>query len=269
MLYVLFSVIIIVAFVQYLLLDTSLIFTIISVLFCMAGIGLCLLGKKLSKALAGTGRIVCVVLACVLLIPAGNGKNPVSTYENDLGEARKALEKGKLDQGIELLEEMEETYGQDDNIICLRTVEMVSKGDYEGAYEEIERMSDRKSMLYYAVKEQIYTHDSSGETIDGICAMYLEAAKEWPEWTHMQKYAGIAQLEKDQYESAVYFLERAVVQDMEDAESYYYLGAANYYLNNYETSQTCFEKALEYDLAEEYYSDIVWYVQNMTEGGEE
>lgn len=263
--YIIFSTLIIIALAQFFLLKTSLFFTILAVGVSLAGVAAGIFQKHLEKKIRILVNVFGIILSCsFLILSAGNG-NGQTSYEKRLERAENELEKGELDKGLEILSKLEETYGADDNTIYLKTLELLAKQDYEGAYAQLEQMADKKSTLYYAVKEQIYTMDPSEESFTGICNMYIEAASEWPEWTYMQKRAGMAQLELKNYRSAAYFLERALLQDREDGEIYYYLGAANYYLSNYETCYKCFDEALEYGVSKELEDYILWYVNQIEE----
>ena len=134
-------------------------------------------------------------------------------------------------------------------------------------YVHTHSVQDKSSLLYYAVMEQIYIADPSQQSVQDIYAIYLEAAQEWPEWTHMQKYAGIALFEQGQYTAAEYYLLRAHTQDEADYQTVYYLGAVDFYQNDYENSMSYFNRALELGADEEVQSDIIWYVTEMNGEG--
>lgn len=249
------------------ILHASVWISLLSLLCVLGGIALWILRNKLPKMAVTGGGIACAVVAAVLLIPAGNHADDFSGYTSIAEDAEQALVNGKYEQAQLLINRIEEVYGEDDNTIYMTVVRMVAQRDYAGAYDKIEHMKDKTSKLYYAMKEHIYQQDPSEGTVEGLCAVYLAAAKEYPDWTYMQQKAGISQIQMKNYESAVYFLERSLLQDTENAVTYYYLGMAHYYLSEYEVSMNCFEAALERDLHEDYTKDLLWYVNQMEQEG--
>ena len=235
----------------------------ISLVISMGGIALWIFRKKLPRAAVLGGGIACILIAAVILVPAGKPASAIRGYTEILEEAELAVHEGKYEQAQLLIQKVEDVYGSDDTTIALTAARLAGQMEYGEALAAIEQLTDTSSRMYYSLKEQIYMQEDPDAHIEDLCILYIEAAQKHPDWTYMKKRAGIAQMQQKNYASAVYYLEEAVLQDPKDAESYYYLGAANYYRNDYETAQSCFVKALEYDLPEVHASDLLWYLQQM------
>lgn len=263
------SAIALIALLMLAVLQSSMLLSTLSLLLALGGIALWILRKKLPKWLVLTGGIVCILAAAVLLVPAGNGADDFYGYTSRLEDAEEAIHNGKYEQAKLLIEEVEEGYGVDDQTVYLSVIRMIAQKDYEGAYNKIEQMSDHHAQLYYTMKEQIYRSDTVSDNMDALCAMYVAAAQDHPDWTYMHKKAGIARMQQKNYSSAIYFLETALMQDMEDAETYYFLGVSNYYMSDYSTAQSCFANAIDYGLDSGYDSDLLWYLKQMNIGTQE
>lgn len=226
-----------IALFQYVCLGTAFLWTAVAVVCAAAGTVFWLVcgRKKVRKLVRTAAAAVCVLLSgASIALSGGTGRGELS-YEDML----------KNDPVYE------------------ETVALLADGEYEAAQEVLNGISDRTSALFYAVQEQIYRMEASEDAVEKLCGLYLEAAGQWPDWTYMQKNAGIAQIEQGNYKSAGYYLERVAVQNESDAQTWYYLGVADYYLSDYETAKNCFEKALELELDADYDNDIIWYVRQM------
>ncbi|MCI8638019.1 MAG: hypothetical protein HFG41_02435 [Coprococcus sp.] len=246
-------------------------FGILSLAVLSAGIILYFLRKKLPGKLGEMLAVLAFAAGFVLLGFGGMKvqENGFSAYEERLEDMKEALQKGKFDRAMKLAEDMEEDYGEDDNLRMLRAVKELSQGDYESAYEEMSGFSDQHSQTYYALMEQIYIEDPSEESVEAIYDLYLKAAKDWPDWTHMQLYAGISLFEQEKYGNAVYYLLRAVDQENEDYKGYYYLGAANYYQADYENCRYYFNEVLKREADDKTKGYIAWYMERIEKGGKE
>ncbi len=245
---------------------------IVSIALCVTGILIQILKKQLAKCKPTLLTILCLVCSAVLIWVSGTGtkEGSIQGYEDQLLTVKEYLEKGKLDEAVAALEEMTQEYGSDDNIVLLGALESLFKGNYEEAYSKLRSVRNKKAQMYYAVLEQVYIADPSAESVREVYKLYQEAAAEWPDWTYMQKYAGIAYLEQGLYAEADYYLRRAVDQDAQDSRSWYYLGVTAYQRGDYETCRLCFNEALEQGASEETKGNIVWYMQQLqAEGSEE
>lgn len=267
MVLVLLIICLILAVLNMVLFQASVGMSLAAILFCVAGIVLQLCKKKLPSRLGLALVIGCALLGFVLLWNAGGktGKGGVAEYEERLIQVRELLEDGKLDKAVAALTELEELYGSDDNTQVLWAMENLVKKNYEKAYEAMYQVQDKTSQIYYAVMEQICIADPSAESVETIYEMYIEAAEQWPYWTHMQKYAGISLFEQNDYAQAKYYLLRAYQQDETDFRVAYYLGAVAFYQNDADECRSYFNEALKLGADDETKGNIVWYVQQLEE----
>lgn len=267
MILVLFIVFLLFSVLNLLLFQGSVFFSLLAIIVSIAGIGLQIFRKKLPVKLMRLLTVLCILLSVILMwntrIRAQKGG--IQEYEERLHVVQELLLDGELDEAVAELSELEEMYGSDDNTRILRALENLLKGNTENAYGNMSRVSDKTSKLYYAVMERIYIEDPSDESVEKVYSMYAEAAEKWPYWTHMQKYAGIAQFEQGNYAGAEYYLLRAFTQDATDYRVAYYLGAVKYYLGNEEASRQYFNEAIELGADDETCSNIIWYVEKMEE----
>ena len=210
---------------------------------------------------------VCVAVGALSLLGTGGRKQSggIQEYEDRLVEIQELLMDGKLDEAVTELTELEEMYDTDDNTRILRALENLLKGNISEAYSAMSRVGNKTTMLYYAVMERICIEDASESSVEAVYKLYLEAAEQWPYWTYMQKYAGIAQFEQNNYVGAEYYLLRALEQDATDYRVAYYLGAVNYYLGEEEQSRLYFNEAVKLGADDETCSNIIWYVEQMGE----
>ena len=138
---------------------------------------------------------------------------------------------------------------------------LIRAGQTDEALRLLDEEEDHTSAEYYYLKEMAYLEDGSEEADEALQKLYPEAADQWPQWQHMQKMAGAAAVYAGNYESAEYRLFQALRLDMEDAETWYYLGALSYHQGNYEDMRTYFERALELGLGETKQQQILWYAE--------
>lgn len=241
-----------------------------AIVFCAAGAVLWLLRKKISARLAWTLSLCCLALAVLLLWNAGCRVRPggLLDYEKRLVKVREFLAEDELDKAVGELTELEELYGLDDNSHILLALENLCKKDLGEARSEMERVEDKYSRIYYSVMERIYIADPSPESVEQIYRLYREAAEEWPDWTYMQKYAGIAAFEQKNYAGAEYFLLRAYGQDKDDYRTAYYLGAVNCCLEREEESRRYFDEAVRLGADDTTCSNILWYLEQMEGEGD-
>lgn len=243
----------------------SILMSIATIVFSIAGIVLRVADFKLPKKAVTALTIACVILGLLTLCGAGNRTQSggIQDYEERLVSVQELLMDGKLDKAVAELTELEELYGSDDNTYILWALENLIKENLEEAYAQMSRVSDKQSQLYYAVMERIYIKDPSESSVDQIYDLYIEAAKQWPDWTHMQKYAGITYFEQNNYAGAQYYLARAFEQDATDYRVAYYLGAVAYYQGNTEQSRQYFNEAIKLGADDDTCSEIIWYVEQM------
>ena len=243
----------------------GLLLSILALVFGLAGIVLKILKVGISDKVAGFLSVVCLAVCAVCLwnTETRAQENGILYYQKQLDKALDQIDKKDLDAATKTVSDLEEIYGADDNTLMLRAMKELGNNNYDDAYENMKSVTDKTSQMYYAVMEQIYIADPSENSVERIYDLYLEAAKEWPGWTYMQKYAGITQFEKGLYEGAEYYLLRAYKQDGSDARTCYYLGAVNYYLEDYEDSVAYFKHSVDLGADEQTQRDIYWYIKQM------
>ncbi len=180
-------------------------------------------------------------------------------YNASIEKVTALLKRGELDEALELLSGMEETYGKDENTVLVRVLYKLKDQDFDGAYQELDELKDHTSYEYYSLKEMLCLSDGSEEANEKLSEMYPEAAANWPVWTYMQKMAGVAKITSGEYKAAEYFLTRALLQDNTDPDIYYYLGVVSFNNNDLEGMKTYFDKAKKLKLSDEKKEHIKWY----------
>ncbi len=136
---------------------------------------------------------------------------------------------------------------------------LIQAGKTKEALELLEREAEPESVEYYQLMELAYLGDDSEDADERLSELYREAADVWPEWQHMQKMAGAADIYAGNYDAAAYRLLEALRLDEKDAETWYYLGVLSYFEKNYEDMRMYFEYALERELSETKQQQILWY----------
>ncbi len=265
MILILFILFIVFSILNLVIFHGSILMSVLTIIFSVGGIVLRVDKFKLPKKTVTALTVACVLLGALTLCGAGSRKQSggIRDYEDRLFSVQELLMDGKLDKAVAELTELEELYGSDDNIHILWALENLVKENIDAAYSEMDQVSDKTSQLYYAVMERIYIKDPSDHSVDQIYDLYLEAAKQWPDWTHMQKYAGITYFEQNNYSGAQYYLARAFEQDETDYRVAYYLGAVAYYQGDKEQSCQHFNEAIKLGADDETCSQIIWYVEQM------
>lgn len=180
----------------------------------------------MKKILIISGAVLLIVLGSDLVLMRSLNENVQEQEEYAFEEIDKLIRAGKTEEALDLLEE-----------------------------------EDSASPEYFYLKEIAYIQDGSEKANEELSDMYLEAADSWPEWQHMQKMAGVAEIYEGNYQAAKYRLVQALKLDMEDAETWYYLGTLSYYEGNYEDMRMYFEYALERNLSETKQKEILWYAK--------
>lgn len=203
--------------------------------------------KRVPKIL---GRVVCYGLLAILAVCIfqmgikGNGGGFI-IYANDMEEVCTYLHKGDYDKAAELIEEMQEEYGQTDTIHMLEALNMLAVGESEEAYKKYLNIKDKNSMVSIVIAEQIYMEDTTGEYTDNLFDLYCTAADLYPEWEYIQLCAGVIKIDFKQYESAQYYLYNAYAVEPENPQTLYFLGVSNYKLGDREKALYFFNESVE------------------------
>ncbi len=196
----------------------------------------------MKKCLIIFGAVLLLVIGCDLALARSvneNGKENAKDSAQELKESKEA---------------QEHTFEEIDRLI--------RGGKTDEALRLLEQV-DHESAEYFYLKEIAYIEDGSEKANEELARLYQEAADRWPKWQHMQKMAGVAAIYEGNYESAGYRLFQTLQLDMEDAETWYYLGVLSYYKGNYEDMRMYFEHALERNLSEKKQNEILWYAEQV------
>ena len=266
MILILFVIFILFSILNMVIFHGSVLMGVLTILFSIGGIVLRVGKFGLPKKAVTAAVIGCVLLGILTLCGAGLRKqsgNSIRDYEDRLYTVQKLLMDGKLDKAVQELKTLEKQYGTDDNTQVLWALENLVKENFEEAYVYMNQVSDKQSQLYYAVMERICIQDPSDKSVGRIYEIYLEAAKQWPDWTHMQKYAGITYFEQNNYSGAQYYLSRAFAQDSTDYRVAYYLGAVAYYQGSVEQCRQYFNEAIKLGADDDTCAEILWYMEQM------
>lgn len=221
--------------------------------------------KRCSKQV---GNGVCVLLlivlgVCILLLGVKGEENGFIIYGEDTEQVCTYLHKGDYDKAAELLEQMENTYGETDTTRMLAAINYLSVGQYEDALEEYRSISDKTSMTAIIIAEQIYSADSSGQYTDDLYDLYCDAADRYPEWEYIQLCAGVFKIDFKQYESAQYYLYNAYAVNGENPQTLYFLGLAEYKLGEEESALYYFNESVECGADDTLKSLIKYYLDEM------
>lgn len=221
--------------------------------------------KRCSKPV---GNGVCVLLlivlgVCILLLGVKGEENGFIIYGEDTEQVCTYLHKGDYDKAAELLEQMENTYGETDTTRMLAAINYLSVGQYEDALEEYRSISDKTSMTAIIIAEQIYSADSSGQYTDDLYDLYCDAADRYPEWEYIQLCAGVFKIDFKQYESAQYYLYNAYAVNGENPQTLYFLGLAEYKLGEEESALYYFNESVECGADDTLKSLIKYYLDEM------
>lgn len=206
------------------------------------------------------GFLICLVFF-VMMKPQTSGYQ-LNGYMEDMIKVEKMINRGDK-KAEKTLEKMKDKYGETDAIMGLYASLCLSDEDLEGAYDYMNRYSDRSSREYYQRMEVLYMLDSTRDTSGYLYGLYEEAADRYLDWEYMQRMAGAANFEKKYYDKAEYYLLSAIALDDQDEMAYYYLGAVYFEKGHFEDCKKYFYKALECGVSDEVKSWIAWYVERM------
>jgi len=246
-------------------------------LFCCIAAVLCLgvviadfiisviLKKKIPALLSYGIKILAMFISVILLLNTG-----MKTQELGLFDYNKMAEKlyqyiaeEEYDDAIDLIEDMEKYYGGNDGTCAFRTLELISEENYEEALEPLELMKDKNSKLYASLKLSIYIGLGEDANQDDVKQLIKDTAHRYPEWTMMQKLAGMAELHNTNYVGASYYLSRAYEQNSTDVDTLYYLGTAHFKNGNYEDALRFFEEAVLNGADIDMQGEILWYLNHL------
>lgn len=175
-----------------------------------------------------------------------------------------AVTAGKTEKAAIKQQELTEKYGEDDGIRCMLAINAIAKGNIGSAEEYTDAFSDKGSMEYYLLKEEIMLskYVTSEELRENVLPLYIEASNAYPEWSYAAKNAGGMLFDNGEYAKASYYLTRALASsEDEDAAAYYYLGACLCEQGEYEKGLALFDRAVGLGVDDDTLTNIAWYVQ--------
>lgn len=210
--------------------------------------------------IAGIALIVICIIGDTVVVPS----NEMTNYSKGLEKVAKLLQIEKTEEIYVILDELEEKYGATEAIIINRVAALLQDCEYEKALEETQRYPDKHTGEYYTMCEAIYISlGEKGE--EPLKELYLQGAKDWPDWLDMQIYAGIVQLEREEYSSAEYFFSRAYEIDNKQGMTLYLLGITQYELREYDKCIKCFAMAYEAGVEDYVAVSMQEYMQKILE----
>ena len=221
--------------------------------------------KKCSKLV---GNSVCVLLlvvlgGCIFFLGVKGEESGFILYGEDMEQVCTYLHKADYDKAAELLEQMENTYGENDTTRMLAAINYLSVGQYEDALNEYRSISDKTSMTAIIIAEQIYAADASGQYTDDLYDLYCDAAELYPEWEYIQLCAGVYKIDFKQYESAQYYLYNAYAVNPENPQTLYFFGLSEYKLGDEEGALYYFNASVECGADDTLKSLIKYYLDEM------
>lgn len=235
------------------------------VLACLASVAVVVLhflGKR-AKWISAVGMLLVVI--GVVGICFKDRDSYIYTYSDEISKANSYMMQDKTDEAYDILEELEEDYGQTEDIILIRSICLYIDGDYEDALEVVQLLPNKTSKEYYSLMEEIYK-ELGKEYKENLNALYVEAANTWPSWLEMQLSAGLVKFENKEYASAKYYFSRARVLDYKAGMPSYLLGMTSYYLGNYKDCLLYYNEALEKGVTDEVKEAIVGQLMLVQEG---
>ena len=218
-------------------------------------------GKKLSI-------ISAVGFAAVLIVSFMTGMNMTEggllRFDRQVAEIRSLIQKDKLEQAREEIMSLKKYYGDSDNVYILEAMAFIAESRYDDAIASLGNYSGKESAEYYSMMESVYLTEANPQQAENLRRLYFEAAKIYPEWTYMQKRAGMARLDSEEYAMAEYLLLRAYEQEPDDYETAYCLGTACYGQKRMEEALEFFDEAVRLGADDEMLGHIAWYAHEIT-----
>ncbi len=224
-----------------------------------AGAGLRLFAGGKWKKIAAAGIPVCMAL-CLFAGRSGVEGGMVD-YREKLRQAAALIDKGDLDSGVQLLEELEEAFGDTDLALYARTEIRLALGEYDLALSGMNAAQDKTRQDWYEYMERILGLQGTDRAAEQLEELYLSGAEDLPGNGHMQYMAGLVKLGRGAYQSASHYFSRARRLDEEDGRPCYYLGLICHEQKDEEKAAEYFEEALDKGVDEDMRANIQWYTK--------
>ena len=174
----------------------------------------------------------------------------INNYRTGINKVNEYLDKEKTEEALEVLDELEQSFGKREETIIARIRCHYVDGDYNEALSVAEDYPNKTTEEYYFIMEELYIRlEEEGE--EKLDLLYMEAANAYPNWLHMQLSAVMSQLKNKEYNSARNYFERAYYLDYENGMASYLLGMTSYYMGDYRNCLLYFNEALEKGVSDE------------------
>lgn len=219
-------------------------------------------GKLLPRKIIRSLSVAGVVL--LLLIGLWSGMKTSSAaylgYDAAVAHVEEMLFDGKYAQADELLDQLIQDYGANDQLQLYKAKAAMGQADYAGVDNYLSLTANKSSDQFYLIRGQAYEqaglYDQAQDT-------FVRAASQYPLWREMQLFAGIQAVNNQDYAVGEYFLRRAFEQDPTEAVPLYYLGVIRYDQGLYTEAEDYFTEALDIGIESKITSYISWYRQQM------
>lgn len=180
-------------------------------------------------------------------------------YAEKIINAENLMKEENLEEALEALNEIEKEFGKTDRVHKNRALIYLYEKNFKKAIAQAERLSDKTSKEYFSLKAYIYEYMGEAGK-EYLFDTYIEAADAWPDWTYMQKYAGVAQMERYNYGAAEAYLHQAYRQGGDDPILLFEIGALKFYQGDYEASVHFFQEAVDHELPIEMYEHVAYFL---------
>lgn len=252
-----YCIVIIFALMGIFLFDSSFLVCIMIIVSSILAIFLKLLLKEKLKYLQYILFPICIFLCFYI------SYFKINNYESKIKEVNSILQKGEYDKAILFLDELDKDYGSSDLSLSMRTQIYIILKDFNNSLYYLEKINNKKTVNYYQQAIKIYSLKTDDYSKEKINHLYLNAANDLPEDSHMQYMAGLVELNNSNYQSARYYLLKSCELGNENSLVYYYLGVISYEQRNYKESSNYFAESMERGLDDEKVAYIKWYLNEM------
>ncbi len=220
--------IILIAITGIIMFDVSPVFGILALLFAAASLVVpIVLKNKLSNVVKVAIRAGAWVVAIVfVLIGALPRRNAISDYMS------KVLKTSNKPGDVKSLDRTDTT--ERDIILSHWAVQYVEEGDLDKARECFEAMTYKDTTEYYIAATSIYASQEDFKTTSDL---YAKAATKYPEDYAFQLLAGFSAILVEKYETARYYLDRALVLASDPCDATLGLAIAHAGMEDTETAQ--------------------------------
>lgn len=227
----------------------------------LAGVGMRLFCKGKLWIFSLCPLPLCLVLCLLVGQSTGGG---TEDYAGQMRQIAAQIDQGNLDEGLELLDDLDEEFGPTDLSRYARAEVHLALEEYDKAQSCLNEVQDKSGVNWYEYMEQVYSGRGTEQDLEALKELYLSAAEDLPEDGRMQYMAGLIRLREGSYQGAAYYLRHARELNEKDGASCYYLGIISYELGKQAEASAYFAEALQRGVDEDKADNIRQY----TEGGD-